>query len=118
MSPLEYASFVNKQFRGRAPLIDKDIVDMFIYSVGLPGEIGEALEHLKKQVRDGKFDREKFILEMGDALFYYHCILIANEITLEEVMEANMDKLVKRNAIGYWGSKEKNLELGNGTRSE
>lgn len=44
--------------------------DSFIAAAGLLGETGEIIEHLKKQVRDGKFDHEAVLLELGDALFY------------------------------------------------
>lgn len=108
MTSDEYEKFVEGQFRGSEPLISRNIKDMYIYTVGLSGEIGESLEHLKKAVRDGKFDKDKFKLEMGDALFYFTCILIANGLTISEIMEANQNKLIARNAQGYWGAKETN----------
>lgn len=44
--------------------------DLFIAGCGLIGETGEIVELLKKRVRDGVLDREKLLLELGDALFY------------------------------------------------
>lgn len=46
--------------------------DLPIMTLGLAGETGEALEVVKKHIRDGELDREKLIKELGD-VFYYLC---------------------------------------------
>jgi NTP pyrophosphatase (non-canonical NTP hydrolase) len=69
-------------------------------ALGLAGETGEALEHIKKLIRDGTWDREAFIKEMGDQLFYFVRILRYFTILPSEVMAANIEKLESRRARG------------------
>lgn len=75
-----------------------DLRDRFIMTVGLGGETGEVLEILKKAERDGKLDKEHLTEELGDVLYYLTMICSANDITLQEVMDANVEKLNKRYA--------------------
>ena len=69
-------------------------------TVGLSAEAGEALEIVKKMIFQGKpwdeATKEHLKREMGDVLWYFTQILIALELTLEEVAETNVDKLSKR----------------------
>jgi NTP pyrophosphatase (non-canonical NTP hydrolase) len=70
--------------------------DKFIMTVGLGGEAGEVQEILKKEVRDGRFDREDLVLEVGDVLHYLTIICHAHNITLGEVITANVMKANER----------------------
>lgn len=76
--------------------------DLAVMALGLCGEAGEASEHVKKQLRDrtGKhiFDRQAFLLEMGDTLNYWCALALYYDISVEEIMLANIDKCETRNA--------------------
>jgi len=74
--------------------------DLFIMSLGMAGELGESIEHIKKNVRDGTLDIDKLILEMGDTIHYWTRVCQFFGISPEEVFQANVDKLVKRKAEG------------------
>lgn len=69
-------------------------------ALGLPGEVGEVLELIKKDRRVGEYhqplDREKFMAECGDVLFYLTRLAYKNGISLKEVANFNVDKLTKR----------------------
>lgn len=77
-----------------------------IYPVlGLNGEAGEVAEKVKKVLRDnqGEFSLEKrkeILLEVSDCLWY--CTAICRDIgfSLEECMQANIDKLASRKERG------------------
>lgn len=70
--------------------------DLFIMACGLAGETGEVMELLKKHVRDAPLDRDALLLELGDVLHYLTRIAAEFGFTLEEVMQANVSKLVAR----------------------
>lgn len=78
---------------------------LFIMTVGLAGEVGEILEHVKKHVRDpevctrlieGSPKREEMKLEFGDALHYFTRLAQKFGFTLEEIMAGNVNKLDER----------------------
>lgn len=77
------------------PLYDDPIL-------GLVGEVGEVVEHIKKDRREGErrkpLSREKLVDEGGDVLWYLTRVFSEHGITLKEVMEYNIDKLNKRHA--------------------
>ncbi len=78
------------------PLYDDPIL-------GLVGEVGEVVEHIKKDRREGDrrkpLTREKLIDEGGDVLWYLTRLFIEHGIRLEEVMEFNINKLNKRHGL-------------------
>ena len=69
---------------------------LFILTTGFAGETGEALEHFKKWIRDGKLDKRAAGLELGDALAYLTWLAKTLGFTLEDLAEMNYDKLVAR----------------------
>jgi NTP pyrophosphatase (non-canonical NTP hydrolase) len=70
--------------------------DWLIATMGLGGETGECLEPLKKHYRDGKHPGEALKLELGDVLHYLTVIARSYGWTLDELMSANMEKLLAR----------------------
>jgi NTP pyrophosphatase (non-canonical NTP hydrolase) len=72
---------------------------LFILCTGFNGEGGEVTEHFKKYIRDGKFDREKVALELGDRLAYLVWLAHAAGLTLDEIAEMNQQKLLARGRI-------------------
>ncbi len=75
-------------------------------TLGLCGEAGEVAEKVKKQVRDGNFNRHEVAKELGDVLWYL--TNLANDIgySLSEVAVMNVDKLQSR--------KDRNVISGSG----
>jgi NTP pyrophosphatase (non-canonical NTP hydrolase) len=77
-------------------------------TLGLVNEAGEVAGKVKKIFRDkqgviGDAEREALKQELGDVLWYLAQICTELDLTLEEVAEANLQKLfsrLERNAIG------------------
>ena len=68
--------------------------------VGLAAESGEFLEIIKKMVFQGKpwndANREHLIIELGDVMWYVMQACAALEVSLDDVIEGNVNKLKKR----------------------
>ena len=77
--------------------------DMLLNSVmGLCGESGEAIDILKKHMMQGhSLDRDHLIKELGDIAWYLAEAATALDISLEEVMERNLEKLRRRYPEGF-----------------
>ncbi len=66
-------------------------------AMGSMTEGGEAMDHIKKVVfHDKPLDRDKFILELGDHLWYLVLVMRTLHISWDDVTEANISKLVER----------------------
>ena len=74
-------------------------------ALGLTGEAGEFADHVKKIFFHGKpYDddrREAMILELGDIMWYVMQACEALEVSLEEVVYDNIDKLSERHPDGF-----------------
>ena len=77
--------------------------DVLINSVmGLCGESGEAIDIVKKWLAQGhELDREHLAKELGDIAWYLAEAATALEIPLEDIFQANIDKLRKRFPEGF-----------------
>lgn len=99
----DYALWTDKVWKSGSTSQDMDERDLSIVSLGLAGETGEALEYVKKFLRDGKDPRqgerkEEFKKELGDIIYYWARLVSWAGMTPEEVLYANMEKLEKRHA--------------------
>ena len=77
--------------------------DVLINSVmGLCGEAGEAIDIVKKWMAQGHaLDKEHLKKELGDIAWYLAEVATALEIPLEDILQANIDKLKKRYPEGF-----------------
>ena len=77
--------------------------DVLINSVmGLCGESGEAIDIVKKWLAHGhELDREHLKKELGDIAWYLAEAATALDMDLEEILQANIDKLKKRYPQGF-----------------
>ena len=74
-------------------------------ALGLAGEAGEVAEHAKKAIRDdgGEITPERraaMAKELGDVLWYVAQLATELELDLDEVAQANLDKLLSRQQRG------------------
>ena len=83
------------------PELDKR--EVLINSVmGLCGEAGEAIDIVKKWMAQGhELEKEHLKSELGDIAWYLAEAATALDISLEEVFQANIDKLKKRYPKGF-----------------
>lgn len=77
--------------------------DVLINGVmGLCGEAGEAIDIVKKHLAQGhELDRQALIKELGDIAWYVAETAYALDVSLEEVLEGNIEKLKKRYPEGF-----------------
>ena len=91
MNFIEYQTLVNVM-----PLYDDP-------ALGLPGEVGELLEHIKKDRRPAihrkPLDGEAFIKEAGDVLWYLTRLVGENGYSMDDVAKRNIEKLNKRHGL-------------------
>ena len=65
--------------------------------LGLAGEVGELCDHAKKYLFQGhSFDRKHMIREAGDVAWYLAELAAGLGCTLDDIFQANIDKLEKR----------------------
>ena len=73
-------------------------------AVGISAEGGEFMEIVKKMVFQGKpwndDNREHLIIELGDAMWYVMQACSALDVSLEDVVARNVEKLKKRDPGG------------------
>lgn len=66
-------------------------------ALGLAGEVGEVVELIKKdRFQAQPLDRAKLCLELGDVLWYLTNMAAGFGLTLEQIANANREKLRKR----------------------
>ena len=77
--------------------------------MGLCGEAGEVIDHVKKHICHGHaLDKQHLIKELGDVAWYLAEAAHALGVSLEEVLEGNIEKLRKRYPEGF--STKKSIE--------
>lgn len=95
----DYQQFVDST--ARAYVADYPLV---YPALGLAGETGEVVEKVKKLSRAGpgwsQNDREYFILELGDVLWYVTRLASILDIDLDDIVERNIIKLKDRQENG------------------
>jgi NTP pyrophosphatase (non-canonical NTP hydrolase) len=79
--------------------------DIVYNALGIAGEAGELVEHVKKMLRDddGKLTngrREDLEKELGDVLWYVAKLAKKLDLTLEEVAKTNIKKIIDRKERG------------------
>ena len=93
--------YQNLAMRTLNPALSKK--DVLINSVmGLCGESGEAIDVVKKWLAHGhELDKEHLIKELGDVAWYLAEAATALDVPLEQILQANIDKLKKRYPEGF-----------------
>ncbi len=70
-------------------------------AVALGGECGELLNVVKKEHRDKREMRERVLSEAGDCLFYLVALLMKYDLSLEDCVRANEEKLSDANLQNF-----------------
>lgn len=77
--------------------------DVLINGVmGLCGEAGEVIDIVKKHLAQGhELNREQLIKELGDVAWYLAETATALDVSLEDVLRKNIEKLERRYPDGF-----------------
>lgn len=96
----KFDAYVAARWDGRQPdqVAKHPVPFPIVAALGLAGETGEVLEHLKKHYRDGKHPGNALKLELGDVLHYLTVIAGSYGWTLDQLAAANIEKLRVRDA--------------------
>lgn len=97
MTPEEYT-----KWQGPIDLYPQQTgVTLALYTLGLTGEAGEVAEKVKKHYRDKNPIEPKAVLkELGDVVWYATAIARNLGYTLQDIIDANVEKLEDRHARG------------------
>lgn len=94
--------FSEYQARSRETAVYPDAGSNIVYpALGLCGEAGETAEKVKKAIRDDggtltEERREAIAAELGDVLWYMAQLATECGLDLDELAEANLEKLASR----------------------
>ena len=72
--------------------------------LGLAGEAGEVVEHVKKLLRDGTWQPDRLAEELGDVVYYWTCLCLAAGRQPSEVLAASAAKVDARLAARKAGA--------------
>lgn len=73
--------------------------DLYLIAL-LNEECGEVSKLFRKKIEKGEdIDKEDLKLELGDILWTLTCIASLHNIPLQEVIDANLNKLKERNLL-------------------
>ena len=105
MTPNEYQKLAMVTLNKK--LTKKDILINGV--MGLCGESGEAIDLVKKHLAHGHdLDKESLVKELGDIAWYLAETAYALDVSLEEILEKNIEKLKKRYPHGFDEERSKN----------
>lgn len=80
---------------------DKEVMISW-FALGLTGEAGEVADLVKKGIYHQQgIDMDKIKRELGDVLWYLSALADHLNITFEDIMQTNVDKLKARFPKGY-----------------
>lgn len=100
-APLTANEYQQKAMTTLNPALSKH--DVLLNGVmGLCGESGEVIDLVKKHLHQGHaLDKQKLAKELGDVAWYLAETAFALDLSLEEVLRGNLEKLKKRYPAGF-----------------
>lgn len=82
--------------------VDDGPVRLASYALGIAGEAGEVADLVKKHIGHGHpLDAVKLQNELGDVLWYIAGLAQVLGLSLSDVAQANIDKLLRRYPDGF-----------------
>ena len=98
---MDASEYQKRAMKTLNPALEKK--DVLINSVmGLCGESGEAIDIVKKWLAQGHtLDKEHLAKELGDIAWYLAEAATALDLSLGDILQANLNKLEKRYPDGF-----------------
>jgi NTP pyrophosphatase (non-canonical NTP hydrolase) len=101
------------QYKASRTIAAKSDVDMLRHGVfGLAAESGEVAGILQKTYQGHELDKKHLIRELGDVLWMVAEICTALNVSMETVMDINIQKLQARYPYGFEPEKSLNRKEG------
>lgn len=104
----ERFKMLSEKLNGRFSRMDNSVA-------GLAGEAGEVADIWKKikfhWLEYNQETREKLIKELGDICWYLFSVADVLDVSMEEIINKNIEKLKNRHAHGFSGEYMKNTVL-------
>ncbi len=105
MNIVDYQDYVEKLASPQSVETEKD--RLLTSALGLAGEAGECADLVKKHIYHGKeFKREDFIKELSDVMWYMAFACNTLGITIQDVIDVNVEKLNSRYKDGKFTLEE------------
>jgi NTP pyrophosphatase (non-canonical NTP hydrolase) len=103
MNPAQYQKAAARTLIDAPGFDISNTEQMIIWTaLGLAGETGEVVELAKKGIfHQHGIDKERFKKELGDCLWYIAGLCTKLGLSLEDVMQDNIQKLMVRYPDGY-----------------
>lgn len=104
LSTVRLASKIDEGFTSEGRIGNKEIDTGGVINscLGLSGEVGETVDMIKKWIfHEKELDVEHLKKEIGDVMWYVACICHSFGFELDEVMQMNIDKHLKRYPNGF-----------------
>jgi NTP pyrophosphatase (non-canonical NTP hydrolase) len=102
---MQYSDFVKHLFKDPNEILEQMTPEkMYLEHCGdgIGGESGEIIDAIKRHtIYNKSLDRDNVQEEVGDMLFYLQALCNFLEITFEDAIEANVEKLKERYPSGY-----------------
>lgn len=89
-----------QEYQAFATLGQKPGNGLVVHSLGIVGEVGEVIDCIKKSMRDeAPVDYEHVKEELGDVLWYICNLATDLHISIDDIIEANVEKLKRRYSL-------------------
>lgn len=99
--PMSFGDY-QKEAMVTAPADDTLKTALAVRGLGLAGEVGEVVEHIKKFLGHGHaLDVQKVEKELGDVLWYVATLAAALDVPMDRIARKNIDKLRARYPEGF-----------------
>lgn len=96
-----------QEYQAFATLGHKPGNGLVVHSLGIVGEVGEVIDCIKKGMRDEvPFDREHLKEELGDVLWYVCNLATDLHISMDDVINTNVEKLKRRYRLETTGDSD------------
>ena len=102
MKANEYQELAGRTLLDEMPELSTLEIGLLWNAIGVAGEAGELAELAKKGIfHKHGIDREKWKKEIGDVAWYLAALCTKLDLSFEEVLQHNIDKLKARYPEGF-----------------
>lgn len=102
MNATHYQTRAARTVPDGAPVLTEQQTRLLMVAMGLSGETGELVDHLKKAIFHGhELDRAKLTEEAGDVAWYLAALCTVAGLNLSAVLCVNIAKLERRYPAGF-----------------